>query len=84
MARSRESTVDPLDLDYDAVVQVEDDTSIERDREYVPTPVYSCSISLICDYFRYTVEAILGHRVIQNVQYSGHSNAVNPPLSKLT
>lgn len=39
MARSRESTVDPLDLDYDAVVQVEDDTSIERDREYVPTPV---------------------------------------------
>lgn len=39
MARSRESTVDPLDLDYDAVLQVEDDTSIERDREYVPTPI---------------------------------------------
>lgn len=33
MAPSRESTVDPLDLDYDAVVQVEDYTSIERDRE---------------------------------------------------
>ncbi|MCJ1342394.1 hypothetical protein MMC31_000577 [Peltigera leucophlebia] len=47
MARSRESTVDPLDLDFDAVIQVEDDTSIERDREY-------------------TVEAILGHRIIQN------------------
>lgn len=39
MAPSRESTVDPLDLDYDAVVQVDDDTGVERDREYVPTPV---------------------------------------------
>lgn len=84
MAPSRESTVDPLDLDYDAVVQVEDDTGVERDREYVPTPVSSCPISLICNNFRYTVEAILGHRVIQNVQHSGYNNAVHHLLSKLT
>lgn len=25
--------------------------------------------------FRYTVEAILGHRVIQNVQYPGHRSS---------
>lgn len=48
MAPSRESTVDPLDLDYDAVIEVEDDTSIERDREYVPPPAYSCSACLTC------------------------------------
>lgn len=33
MAPSRESTVDPLDLEYDAVVQVDDVTGVERDRE---------------------------------------------------
>lgn len=84
MARSRESTADPLDLDYDAVIQVKDDTSIERDREYVPTPVYSCSTSLTCAVVGTQLKQFWGIALSKMYRTPAMATAVHHPLIKLT
>lgn len=75
MARSRESTADPLDLDYDAVIQVKDDTSIERDREYVPTQVYSCSTSLTRAVIGTQLKQFWGIALSKMYRDSSHGNS---------
>lgn len=84
MARSRESTVDPLDLDFDAVIQVEDDTSIERDREYVPTSIYSRSISLTCAFVGTQLKPFWGIASSKTYSTPAIATAVKHPLIKLT